>query len=145
MHRIADASAAQLGRQPKFGFVVLPANMSTYKGMFDDFMHEVFSFEHPQAQRGDYIEYDIVDHRTAAKRAFNLTNPDTLGAPWAKHGREVWDHWHDMDPDLIFADEDNYILLVNFEPDFLELTYMYIRPCCLYGDVPPSGSVSGAR
>ncbi|KAH8891535.1 hypothetical protein GQ53DRAFT_765082 [Thozetella sp. PMI_491] len=75
--------------------------MQAYSHMFDDFMHEVFTFQRRTAQRGCSIEYDIVTYTEAARQAFNLTNPI--------HSAH---------------DEDNYILLVNFERAFLELTYI---------------------
>jgi hypothetical protein len=123
MHRVVDASTAQLGYRPKIGFVVVPHNMSSYVYMFDGIMHEVFDCNHPNAQRGDFIRYDFIDRRSAAQRAFNLTNPDTLGVAWAEDGHENWRYEYDYYPEDIFADDANYVILVRWQPDYLEITY----------------------
>ncbi len=131
MERIVNASAAHLGREYplKIGIVVLPANMTHYKHYFASSMLEVFSFEPAYIPHDWATAHHIIEHTEAAQRAFNLTNPDTLGAPWAAYGHEVWEYAYDMYPDQIFADEDNYILLANFEPDFLELAYICVDFC----------------
>ena len=128
MESIVKASAAHLGRAYplKIGIVVLPANMTHFKHLFADSMLEVFSFEPSYILHPGATTHHMIEHTEAAQVAFNLTNPDTLGAPGAEHGREVWEYAYDRDYDLIFADEDNYILLANFEPDFLELTYICV-------------------
>ncbi|KAJ9134818.1 hypothetical protein NKR23_g9896 [Pleurostoma richardsiae] len=81
MHRVVDASTAQLGYRPKIGFVVVPRSVRL----------------------------------SAAQRAFNLTNPDTLGVAWAEDGHENWRYEYDYYPEDIFADDDNYVLLALLE------------------------------
>ena len=121
MNLIINETARVLSHPPQIGLIVLPRNLFFYWFLLDDIVHEIFDcYRHPR--RGDYIEYDIIDHLKAAQYSYRLITPDDLDVPWAPDGRELWDKFGEVRHDDIFADPNLYILLANLERDYLELS-----------------------
>jgi hypothetical protein len=116
----------------KIGYIVIPDNMTDYEMILDETMHSPFPFYHPFDEFRDYISLDIIRLGKAAQYAYNLTNPDALGAPWAPNGRIIWEAFGENGE--IFAEDDNWILHVNFEHGFLELQCVCVWHGC--NDVP---------
>ena len=121
MNQILEATSELLPKETiyKIGYIVIPDNMTDYEQILDYTMHTPFPFYHNFDEFRDYEELDIIRLGVATKYAYNLTNPDTLGAPRAPNGRINWEVFGEHGE--IFADDDNWILVVNLEPGFLEL------------------------
>jgi hypothetical protein len=70
----------------------------------------------------DYGSPSITIVGRAALLGYNLTNPDDFGA--RGHDRK---YWPDLSPASRFKDKDDFFLLVNFEPNFLELSFVCVN------------------
>ncbi len=64
-----------------------------------------------------------------------LLTPTHL-VPLGEDGHEEWERYADFYPELLFADDDNYVLLVNYESDYLELTYVCVIGRTACGGMP---------
>ncbi|KAH8880220.1 hypothetical protein GQ53DRAFT_813457 [Thozetella sp. PMI_491] len=123
MKALSKATSDFLGRDFQIGFVVIPNNLEDYTAIIDQVMHIAFNFTHNPQPDDDLLYYDVHELPVGAQYGYNFIDPrDRYGStvpPPNRHG-----------PPVPSFNDDDYLLYVNIEDDFLEVGFRCLTFWC---------------
>lgn len=123
MYKILNATRVKLSRSVRLGYVIIPHNMRDYIPVMDHALHHVFDCVHNPQADDDIIEYDILELAVGMQYGYNLTDPQDR---WGLEDYRPWPR----DPITPPFREDDHMLYVNVEDDFLEVGYRCLHIYC---------------
>jgi hypothetical protein len=126
VEQIAQVTTARLNQPYQIGSIVIPHNVSRYEfctilKLLQNYTDPNFKQETPPPVN-DYGSPPIITVGRASLLGYNLTNPNDFSA--RGHDRI---YWPVLSSASRFKDDDDFFLLVNFEPNFLELSFAFVN------------------